>query len=57
MREQFRQILEYTEPVHMSFQIMPEDRTPHAGLDGPMVLLETPEHERLAYLEGLLGDR
>lgn len=51
MREQYRQILEYTEPVHMSFQIMPMDRTPHAGLDGPMVLLETPEHERLAYLE------
>ncbi|MGW3950857.1 helix-turn-helix domain-containing protein [Streptomyces sp. NPDC004752] len=51
MREQFRQILEYTEPVHMSFQIMPMDRVPHAGLDGPMVLLETPEHERLAYLE------
>jgi transcriptional regulator with XRE-family HTH domain len=51
MREQIRQILEYTEPVHMSFQIMPMDRTPHAGLDGPMVLLETPEHERLAYLE------
>ncbi|MFF0017299.1 helix-turn-helix domain-containing protein [Streptomyces sp. NPDC005374] len=51
MREQFRQILEYTEPVHMSFQIMPMDRAPHACLDGPMVLLETPEHERLIYLE------
>ncbi|RZB13306.1 XRE family transcriptional regulator [Streptomyces sp. F001] len=51
MREQIRQILEYTEPVHMSFQIMPEDRTPHACLDGPMVLLETPEHECLVYLE------
>ncbi|WBO63661.1 helix-turn-helix domain-containing protein [Streptomyces camelliae] len=51
MREQFRQILEYTEPVHMSFQIMPEGRTPHACLDGPMVLLETPAYERLVYLE------
>ncbi|KOV55630.1 helix-turn-helix domain-containing protein [Streptomyces sp. MMG1121] len=51
MREQFRQILEYTEPIHMSFQIMPQDRTPHACLDGPMVLLETPEYERLIYLE------
>ncbi|MBG0852301.1 helix-turn-helix domain-containing protein [Streptomyces spinoverrucosus] len=51
MREQIRQILEYTEPVHMSVQIMPMDRTPHAGLDGPLVLLETPEHERLVYLE------
>ncbi|MER6684372.1 helix-turn-helix domain-containing protein [Streptomyces olivaceoviridis] len=51
MREQIRQILEYTEPVHMSFQVMPMGRTPHACLDGPMVLLETPEHERLVYLE------
>ncbi|TVZ85948.1 helix-turn-helix transcriptional regulator [Streptomyces sp. BK340] len=51
MREQVRQILEYTEPVHMSVQIMPMDRMPHAGLAGPMTLLETPEHERLVYLE------
>ncbi|MEU3525738.1 helix-turn-helix transcriptional regulator [Streptomyces sp. NPDC038707] len=51
MRAQIRQILEYTEPTHMSFQIMPESRTPHACLDGPMVLLETPEYERLVYLE------
>ncbi|MFF1283498.1 Scr1 family TA system antitoxin-like transcriptional regulator [Streptomyces sp. NPDC058299] len=51
MREQIRQILEYTKPVHMSFQIMPENRTPHACLDGPVVLLETPEYERLVYLE------
>ncbi|MFI9243165.1 Scr1 family TA system antitoxin-like transcriptional regulator [Streptomyces sp. NPDC053086] len=51
MRDQIRQILEYTEPVHMSFQIMPMDRMPHAGLAGPMTLLETPEHERLVYLE------
>ncbi|MEU6145706.1 helix-turn-helix transcriptional regulator [Streptomyces sp. NPDC047081] len=51
MREQIRQILEYTAPVHMSMQIMPMDRMPHAGLAGPMTLLETPTHERLAYLE------
>ncbi|MEV7979084.1 helix-turn-helix transcriptional regulator [Streptomyces sp. NPDC086519] len=51
MREQIRQILEYTEPLHMSMQIMPMDRMPHAGLAGPMTLLETPEHERLVYLE------
>ncbi|MFF5535179.1 Scr1 family TA system antitoxin-like transcriptional regulator [Streptomyces cinerochromogenes] len=51
MREQFRRILEYTQPVHMSFQLMPMDQAPHAALGGPMVLLETPEHERLVYLE------
>ncbi|MEU8973725.1 helix-turn-helix transcriptional regulator [Streptomyces monashensis] len=51
MRKQIRQILEYTEPIHMSVQIMPMDRMPHAGLAGPMTLLETPEHDRLVYLE------
>ncbi|NUQ95907.1 MAG: helix-turn-helix domain-containing protein [Streptomyces sp.] len=51
MRDQFRRILEYTEPVHMSFQIMPMDRMPHAGLAGPMTLLETPDNQRLVYLE------
>ncbi|MFF4804567.1 Scr1 family TA system antitoxin-like transcriptional regulator [Streptomyces sp. NPDC001351] len=51
MRDQFRRILEYTEPVHMSFQIMPMDRMPHAGLAGPMRLLETPDNQRLVYLE------
>ncbi|MEU9452525.1 helix-turn-helix transcriptional regulator [Streptomyces sp. NPDC048277] len=51
MREQYRRILESTEPVHMSFQIMPMDRMPHAGLAGPMTLLKTLEHVDLAYLE------
>lgn len=51
MRDQIRQILELTRPVHMSFQIMPMERMPHAGLAGPMTLLETPDHERLVYLE------
>ncbi|MER5210691.1 helix-turn-helix transcriptional regulator [Streptomyces sp. NPDC002838] len=51
IRNQIRQILEYTEPIHMSCQIMPMNRTPHACLDGPMVLLETPDYERLVYLE------
>ncbi|MET7569807.1 helix-turn-helix transcriptional regulator [Streptomyces sp. NPDC005492] len=51
MRAQIRQILDFTEPAHMSMQIMPMDRTPHACLAGPMVLLETPDHERLVWLE------
>jgi hypothetical protein len=28
------------------------NREKHAGLNGPMVLLETPDHEHLAYIEG-----
>ncbi|ELP69433.1 Scr1 family TA system antitoxin-like transcriptional regulator [Streptomyces turgidiscabies] len=51
MRGQIRKILEACEPVHMSVQVMPMNRAPHACLDGPMVLLETPDHERLVYLE------
>ncbi|MFF8997067.1 Scr1 family TA system antitoxin-like transcriptional regulator [Streptomyces achromogenes] len=51
LREQIRQILELTRPVHMGVQIMTMDYTPHASLGGPMVLLETPDHERLVYLE------
>ncbi|GGS59871.1 helix-turn-helix transcriptional regulator [Streptomyces griseoviridis] len=51
MRRQIQQILAYTEPVHMGLQIMPIGRTPHCGLAGPMMLLETPEHDRLVYLE------
>jgi hypothetical protein len=51
MRAQIHQILDFTEPVHMSVQIMPMDRTPHACLAGPMVLLETPHHQRLVWLE------
>jgi len=51
MRVQIQQILDFTEPAHMSMQVMPMDRTPHACLDGPMVLLETPEHQRLVWLE------
>jgi DNA-binding XRE family transcriptional regulator len=51
MRAQIQQLLDSTEPVNMSLQIMPMDRTPHACLDGPMVLLETPEHDRLVWLE------
>ncbi|MFJ9566458.1 hypothetical protein ACIRQQ_41280 [Streptomyces fuscichromogenes] len=37
------------------FQIMPEDRTPHAGLGGPMVLLETPEHEADGHWRGWIS--
>nr|WP_308122006.1 Scr1 family TA system antitoxin-like transcriptional regulator [Streptomyces sp. TRM70350] len=30
-------------------------RTSHAGLEGPFILLETPEHQRLAYSETQRG--
>lgn len=30
---------------------MPTSRASHASLDGPLVLLETPEHEHFVYIE------
>ncbi|WAL98706.1 helix-turn-helix domain-containing protein [Streptomyces sp. Je 1-369] len=37
---------------NIELQIMPVVRKSHAGLDGPMHLLETPENRWLAYAEG-----
>ncbi|MEU2902253.1 DUF5753 domain-containing protein [Streptomyces globisporus] len=35
----------------ISIQIMPRKTPKHAGLAGPLVLLETPDHDQLAYVE------
>ncbi|MCI3273337.1 helix-turn-helix transcriptional regulator [Streptomyces cylindrosporus] len=51
MREQIRKLREYGDLVHMGLQIMPTGRVPHAGLAGPMTLLETPNHDHAVYLE------
>jgi hypothetical protein len=51
MRDQIHRLREYGDRVHMGIQIMPTGRVPHAGLAGPMVLLETPDHDHLTYLE------
>lgn len=48
-----RQIQRLSETANLPFgclQVMPRDR-PHASLAGPMVLLETPAHEHLAYFD------
>jgi hypothetical protein len=37
---------------NIEIQIMPLQVPDHAGLDGPMRLLETPEHQWLGYSEG-----
>ncbi|MFD4408842.1 Scr1 family TA system antitoxin-like transcriptional regulator [Streptomyces sp. NPDC058476] len=47
---------------NVEIQLMPLRQPAHAGLDGPMRLCETPEHEWLAYAEGqktghLISDR
>ncbi|WP_316752996.1 helix-turn-helix domain-containing protein [Streptomyces herbicida] len=52
---QVRKLREYADVPGITVQILPLGRTSHAGLDGPFVLLETPEHQRLAYMETQRG--
>ncbi|MFG2829554.1 helix-turn-helix domain-containing protein [Streptomyces sp. NPDC048434] len=52
LREQIRHLRRCTELPFVGLQIMPTRRTKHAGLNGPLVLLETPDHGQLAYIEG-----
>ncbi|WP_161229797.1 helix-turn-helix transcriptional regulator [Streptomyces sp. SID8352] len=54
-REQLQHLRKYAELPGISLQIMPLGRTSHAGLEGPFILLETPEHQRLAYSETQRG--
>ncbi|MFE4868781.1 Scr1 family TA system antitoxin-like transcriptional regulator [Streptomyces sp. NPDC056682] len=39
----------------LTLQLMPPARHSHAGLSGPFVLLETPDHQHLAYAETQRG--
>ncbi|MCX4670678.1 helix-turn-helix transcriptional regulator [Streptomyces sp. NBC_01381] len=55
--EQLHRLREYAELPGIVLQIMPFGRTTHAALDGPFVLLETPEHQRLAYTETQRGSQ
>ncbi|MGX5184857.1 helix-turn-helix domain-containing protein [Streptomyces avermitilis] len=45
-------MLAYSQLRNVDIQIMPLDCETHAGLDGPLALLETPDGRRLAYSEG-----
>ncbi|EGE41059.1 helix-turn-helix domain-containing protein [Streptomyces sp. SID4928] len=45
-------ILDLSELRNVNIQIMPLVRHHHAGLDGPMQLLETQDHQWFGYLEG-----
>nr|WP_228034874.1 helix-turn-helix transcriptional regulator [Streptomyces spongiae] len=53
--EQLRHLREYAEMPGLALQVLPLGRTTHAGLEGPFILLETPEHQRLAYSETQRG--
>ncbi|MFF7402417.1 helix-turn-helix domain-containing protein [Streptomyces murinus] len=47
-----RHLLEVSELRNVEIQIMPLERDSHAGLHGPIRLLETPKHKWFAYHEG-----
>ncbi|MFE5140193.1 helix-turn-helix domain-containing protein [Streptomyces fagopyri] len=48
-------VLEIAGLRNVEIQVMPQVRETHAGLDGPMQLLETPENTWFAYCEGQRG--
>ncbi|MFD7440568.1 helix-turn-helix domain-containing protein [Streptomyces sp. NPDC059909] len=52
LRLQNQHLRRCAELPFLGLQIMPTNRETHAGLAGPMVLLETPDHDHLAYIEG-----
>ncbi|MCF3121051.1 helix-turn-helix domain-containing protein [Streptomyces arenae] len=45
-------VLGLAERRNIELQIMPLERKSHAGLDGPMQFLETPDHQWFGYSEG-----
>ncbi|WP_409472329.1 helix-turn-helix domain-containing protein [Streptomyces sp. HC307] len=51
-RELIDHVLEIAELRNVEIQVMPQVQETHAGLHGPMRLLETPENKWFAYCEG-----
>jgi len=54
-RDQLRHLRELAELPGLTFQVLPCGRRSHAGLSGPFVLLETADHDHLAYSETQRG--
>ncbi|MEW1611072.1 MULTISPECIES: helix-turn-helix transcriptional regulator [unclassified Streptomyces] len=54
MREQLLYLRRCMDLPFVTIQIMPRNTPRHAGLAGPLVLLETPDHDQLAYIDGQL---
>ncbi|MEU9108207.1 helix-turn-helix transcriptional regulator [Streptomyces xanthophaeus] len=55
--EQLRHLRACAELPDVSIQVMPLGRTSHAALDGPFILLETPDHQHLGYTESQRGSQ
>ncbi|MEU3922749.1 helix-turn-helix transcriptional regulator [Streptomyces sp. NPDC029004] len=55
--ETLRHVRACAELPGFALQIMPLARQTHAALDGPFILLETPDHQHLAYTETQRGSQ
>lgn len=51
LRDQIQHLLDCSYLPGVMIQVLPLNRTSHPALDGPFVLLETPDHQHIAYLE------
>lgn len=56
-RGQLRHLRELAELPGLALQFLPLNSPHHAGLDGPFTLLETPDHQHLAYTESQRGSQ
>ncbi|MGC9535690.1 helix-turn-helix domain-containing protein [Streptomyces sp. UG1] len=56
-RDQLRRLRECAELPGLSLQFLPMRTSSHAGVDGSFTLLETPDHQHLAYTEGQRGSQ
>lgn len=54
---QLQQLREYAELPGLSLQVLPLNRASHVGTAGPFTLLETPDHQHLAYTESQRGSQ
>ncbi|MFE7466316.1 Scr1 family TA system antitoxin-like transcriptional regulator [Streptomyces sp. NPDC057499] len=53
--EQLRHLRECADLPGICLQVLPLNHRTHAGLDGPFILLETPDFQRVAYSESQRG--
>ncbi|MFI9026819.1 Scr1 family TA system antitoxin-like transcriptional regulator [Streptomyces sp. NPDC053560] len=53
--EQLAHLRQCADRPGLSLQVMPIGREEHAGLSGPFILIETPEHLHIAYAESQRG--
>lgn len=56
-RDQLRRLRACAELPGLALQFLPTDSPSHAGLNGPFTLLETPDHQHVAYSEGQRGSQ